>query len=238
VAVARRFLAKGVPVSSCIAFLLAAPILNPVALFATYIAFSSTPEMVWERGLLAFLVAGIVGVLIGRMGTGQQLIAGGLQREHDHHDHGHHEHSEHGHGVSFGSKLGAASNLAGSEFLSMLRVLLLGAGLAAATQVLIPRGAVTGMGSGIVFAVLAMMSLGFVLSICSTVDAFFALSYSAFFPMPALLAFLVFGPMLGMKSTGLMLTAFKPRVVLAIGTMTAELVFLAALLINLKGILL
>jgi uncharacterized membrane protein YraQ (UPF0718 family) len=44
--------------------------------------------------------------------------------------------------------------------------------------------------------------------------------------------------MLGMKSTGLMLTAFKPRVVLAIGTMTAELVFLAALLINLKGILL
>ena len=35
VAVARRFLAKGVPVSSCIAFLLAAPVLNPVALIAT-----------------------------------------------------------------------------------------------------------------------------------------------------------------------------------------------------------
>src|SRR5919199_5842667 len=35
VAVARRFLAKGVPASTCIAFLLASPILNPVALFAT-----------------------------------------------------------------------------------------------------------------------------------------------------------------------------------------------------------
>jgi uncharacterized membrane protein YraQ (UPF0718 family) len=120
----------------------------------------------------------------------------------------------------------------------MLRVLLFGAALAAATQVLIPRSAVTGMGSGIVFAVLAMMSLGFVLSICSTVDAFFALSYSSYFPSPALLAFLVFGPMLGMKSTGLMLTAFKPRVVLTIATVTAELVFVAALLINMKGILL
>ena len=119
----------------------------------------------------------------------------------------------------------------------MLRVLMLGAALAAATQVLIPRNAVTGMGTGIVFGILAMMSLGFVLSICSTVDAFFALSYSSFFPTPALLAFLVFGPMLGMKSTGLMLTAFKPKVVLAIATVTAELVFLAALLINMKGVL-
>jgi hypothetical protein len=44
--------------------------------------------------------------------------------------------------------------------------------------------------------------------------------------------------MLGMKSTGLMLTAFKPRVVLTIATVTAELVFVAALLINMKGILL
>jgi uncharacterized membrane protein YraQ (UPF0718 family) len=237
VAVARRFLAKGVPVSSCIAFLLAAPIVNPVALFATYIAFRAQPFMVWERGLLAFLVAAIVGLLVGQMGSGEQLIATGLRRRHDddhHHDDGH----GHDHGHEFGSKLGAASNLAGSEFLSMLRVLLFGAALAAATQVLIPRGAVTGMGSGIVFAVLAMMSLGFVLSICSTVDAFFALSYSSYFPTPALLAFLVFGPMLGMKSTGLMLTAFKPRVVLTIATVTAELVFVAALLINMKGILL
>jgi uncharacterized membrane protein YraQ (UPF0718 family) len=120
----------------------------------------------------------------------------------------------------------------------MMRVLLLGAAIAAATQVLIPRSAVTGMGSGIVFAIAAMMSLGFVLSICSTVDAFFALSYASFFPMAALLAFLVFGPMLGMKSTGLMLTAFRPRVVLAIAAVTAELVFLAALLIHLKGVLL
>jgi uncharacterized membrane protein YraQ (UPF0718 family) len=192
--------------------------------------------MVWQRALLAFLVAAIVGLLVGQMGSGEQLIATGLRREHD--GEHHHDHHDHDHGQGFVSRLGAASTLAGTEFLSMLRVLLFGAALAAATQVLIPRSAVTGMGSGIVFAVLAMMSLGFVLSICSTVDAFFALSYSSYFPSPALLAFLVFGPMLGMKSTGLMLTAFKPRVVLTIATVTAELVFVAALLINMKGILL
>ena len=48
VAVARRFLAKGVPVSTCVTFLLAAPILNPVALFATATAFRYQPSMVWR----------------------------------------------------------------------------------------------------------------------------------------------------------------------------------------------
>jgi uncharacterized membrane protein YraQ (UPF0718 family) len=120
----------------------------------------------------------------------------------------------------------------------MMQVLLIGAGIAAATQVLIPRSAITNLGSGILLAIVAMMSLAFVLSICSTVDAFFALSYSTIFPTPALLAFLVFGPMLGMKSTGLMFTVFRPRVVLAIAALTVELVFLGALVIHLKGALL
>ena len=38
-----------------------------------------------------------------------------------------------------------------------------------------------------------------------------------------------------MKTTGLMLTPFKPRVVLAIGVVTLELVFVSALLLNLRG---
>ena len=72
--------------------------------------------------------------------------------------------------------------------MTMMQVLVFGAAIAAATQVLIPRSAITGLGAGIVLSILAMMSLAFVLSICSTVDAFFALSYSNIFPSPALLA--------------------------------------------------
>jgi uncharacterized protein len=247
VAVARRFLAKGVPVSTCIAFLLAAPILNPVALFATATAFRFQPEVVWLRGGIAFVIAASVGLLIGHLGQGEQLLAPALAADrehrmhahshgHDEHAHGHHGHPHtHDHGSSLTEKLYSVAGQTGSEFLGMMQVLLLGAGIASATQVLVPRSAITGMGSGIVFAILAMMSLAFVLSICSTVDAFFALSYSSIFPTPALVAFLVFGPMLGMKTTGLMLTAFRPRVVLAIGAVTLELVFVAALLLNLRG---
>lgn len=237
VAVARRFLSKGVPVSTCIAFLLAAPILNPVALFATAVAFRYQPDMVWLRGGLAFVIASVVGLVIGQWGNHEQLLAGGVARDREHDHHHHHDEHEHEHSISLLDKLRMVMDQTGAEFLGMMQVLLLGAGLAAATQVLIPRSAITGVGTGVVLAILAMMSLAFVLSICSTVDAFFALSYQSLFPTPALLAFLVFGPMLGMKTTGLMLTAFRPRVVLAIGAVTAELVFLSALLLNLRGVL-
>jgi len=238
VAVARRFLAKGVPVSTCIAFLLASPILNPVALFATATAFRYYPSMVWLRGGLAFLVAASVGLLIGRSGKGEQLLAAGIADGHAHHHSHHHAHpfeTPTGAWRALLRRSGQVSNQAGSEFIMMMQVLVVGASIAAATQVLIPRSAITDLGTGIVLAIVAMMSLAFVLSICSTVDAFFALSYSNIFPIPALLAFLVFGPMISMKSVGMMLTAFRPRVVAALVAVTIELVFLAALLLNLKG---
>lgn len=238
VAVARRFLAKGVPVSTSIAFLLAAPILNPVALFATATAFRYQPSMVWLRGGLAFLVAAAVGLLIGQSGKGQQLLATGLDGAAHHHDHDRHHAHVHGAGQGLLSRLNQVCQQAGTEFMTMMQVLVLGAAIASATQVLIPRSAFTDFGTGVVFGIVAMMSLAFVLSICSTVDAFFALSYSSIFPTPALLAFLVFGPMLSLKSVGMLLTTFRPRVVLALVAVTVELVFLAALVLNLKGALL
>lgn len=248
VAVARRFLAKGVPASTCIAFLLAAPILNPIALFATAVAFRYDPSMVWLRGGLAFVVASSVGLFIGYSGRGEQLMAARLRTSggHDHPGHHHHEGHEHDHGPASAigrwsrtrGNLVLAANQTGSEFMGMMQVLLIGAAVASATQVIVPRAAITSLGAGIVFSIVAMMSLAFVLSICSTVDAFFALSYSSLFPTPALLAFLVIGPMLSMKGVAMLLTAFRPRVVLVMVAVTAELVFLAALLLNLKGTLL
>jgi uncharacterized membrane protein YraQ (UPF0718 family) len=229
VAVARRFLAKGVPAPTCIAFLLASPILNPVALFATATAFRYDPSVVWLRGGLAFVVAVSVGMFIGRWGKAEDLLATGLGRRrlaaHDHHP----PHS------GFVGKLGQVTTQAGHEFMTMMQVLVIGASVASATQVLIPRSSITGLGAGIVFSIVAMMSLAFVLSICSTVDAFFALSYSNIFPTPALLAFLVFGPMISMKSVGMLLTAFRPKVVAAMVAVTVELVFLSTLLLNWRG---
>lgn len=78
-----------------------------------------------------------------------------------------------------------------------------------------------------------MMLLAAVVSICSTVDSFFALSFASVFTSGSLLAFLVFGPMIDIKGVGLMLSIFKPRAVFYLFALAAQLTFLFTLLVNL-----
>ncbi|TAG68990.1 MAG: permease, partial [Oscillatoriales cyanobacterium] len=72
-----------------------------------------------------------------------------------------------------------------------------------------------------------------VVSICSTVDAFFALSFASTFTSGSLLAFLVFGPMIDLKGIGLMLSIFKGRSVIYLMVLAAQLTFLMTLAVNL-----
>src|SRR5258708_4661760 len=58
----RRLLSKGLPVSSGIAFLLAAPIINPVVLASTYAAYGWSP-ILWARFGLGLLVASVIGII-------------------------------------------------------------------------------------------------------------------------------------------------------------------------------
>lgn len=114
-------------------------------------------------------------------------------------------------------------------------VLVLGSAIAAIIQVFIPREAVLALGQGPISSILAMMLLAAIVSICSTVDAFFALSFSSTFTTGSLLAFLVFGPMVDLKSVGLMLSIFKPRAIFYLFTLAGLMTFLFALLVNLYG---
>ena len=47
--VARSFLLQGLPTSVAVSFLLAAPTINPVVLWSTYVAFRGQPEVFWLR---------------------------------------------------------------------------------------------------------------------------------------------------------------------------------------------
>jgi len=112
-------------------------------------------------------------------------------------------------------------------------VMVLGSAIAAAVQVLTPRELILGLGSGSISSILAMMVLAIVVSICSTVDSFFALSFASTFTSGSLLAFLVFGPMVDIKSVGLMLSIFKPRVLIYLFVLAGQLTFLCTLFLNL-----
>ena len=63
-----------------------------------------------------------------------------------------------------------------------------------------------------------MMGFGYVLSICSAADAFIAASFGHVFSVKALLAFLVFGPMLDMKNMLMLFAYFQKEIcILLIG---------------------
>jgi uncharacterized membrane protein YraQ (UPF0718 family) len=114
----------------------------------------------------------------------------------------------------------------------MSRFLILGALLAAAMQTFVPRAALLELGSTPVTSVLVMLGLGVVLSVCSTVDAFLALAFASAFSTGSVLAFLVFGPMIDIKSTLMFLSIFRRRAVAVIVLLAFQMVVLASLIIN------
>jgi len=108
---------------------------------------------------------------------------------------------------------GAKVLLVGDDFLDMARYLIAGSMLAAAMQTLVPQSALLAVGQGPVISVVVMQALAFVLSVCSTVDAFLALAFAGTFTTGAVIAFLVFGPMVDIKSSLMFLGVFQRRAV-------------------------
>jgi uncharacterized protein len=115
-------------------------------------------------------------------------------------------------------------------------VMVLGSAIAAATQVLAPRELILSLGAGPISSILAMLVLAVIVSICSTVDSFFALSFASTFTSGSLLAFLVFGPMIDIKGIGLMLSIFKPKALIYLFLLAGQLTFLFTLFMNLHVI--
>jgi hypothetical protein len=95
----------------------------------------------------------------------------------------------------------------------MGRYLIIGALLSSAMQTFIPQSALLEIGEGAVLSVLVMIALAIVLSICSTVDAFVALSFIGNFTTASVLSFLVYGPMVDIKSTLMFMHVFKRNAV-------------------------
>ncbi|GAB4478515.1 MAG: permease [Anaerolineae bacterium] len=229
----RRLFRKGLPVSAGVAFLLAAPILNPVVLASTYAAYG------WGRVFIARFVLGLlIAVLVGAvfalnknpaallrpaaiapvMGGAGEIAPLQVQAPAP---------------LPVRERLRGALRIAGDEFFEMGRYLVIGSLLAALMQTAVPQNVLLAVGSGPVSSVLVMQLLGYVLSICSTVDAFVSLAFAGTFTTGSILAFLVFGPMVDIKSTLMFLGVFKRRVVLYLVLLPFLLTALATLLINL-----
>jgi uncharacterized membrane protein YraQ (UPF0718 family) len=211
VPVARRLAAKGLSPAAAVTFMLAAPILNPVVIVSTFVAYRGRDvlwPMVLGRAGLGLVAAVAVGWVVANKTKAELLRPRPGDEEHRHEDGGR--------GAAFFAHLSG-------DFLFMGRYLILGAVVAATLQTFVPQSVIGSVAGTPVVALLAMMALAFVLSLCSESDAFVAASFVQF-GVGAQLAFLVFGPMvdtkLGFLYSATFTRGFLRTVVLSVAAVT------------------
>ncbi|WP_007469342.1 permease [Segniliparus rugosus] len=197
--IASRLLASGAGRGAAIAFLLAAPAINPVVIAATLVAFPDRPQMALARFCASLLVAWLVGLAFLRRASDQDPLP-----EPAH---------EAGHAHGGGSRLDRFLAAAKADLLSSGSFLVLGAGFAALAHVLIPPAWLAALGGNLLSSVAAMTVLAVVLSVCSEADAFVAASFTAL-PSTAQLVFLVVSPMVDLKLVGMHVGMFGARLAL------------------------
>lgn len=212
VPLARRLLGKGVPPLTAITYMLAAPVINPVVLLSTYVAFGGNVKMVLSRALVVACSAALTGWLCGG-----RLSA-------DFHDDSprptlrpnpNHPHS---HGARRNAADGRPRRLVmdllssgAAEFLDMGKYLVLGALTSAAFKVFLPWQLVQALAGNAAISVAVLMLLAVLLCVCSEADAFVAASF-VYAPASAQLAFMTVGAMVDLKLVGMYFSAFPQKV--------------------------
>jgi len=225
VPVIRRLVKKGLPVSCGITYMLAAPIVNPITALSTWKAFQGQGPwlMTCSRLSLGFLLAVAVGLIVTRMRmrsvlraklvddieaegfleTGRRVAkkTGAVEPQ----------------ALPAGSRLVAAFRSAMRDFVEVGVYFTIGVAITALFNTGIAPGAVwlDGLAQHTLAAPAALMMLGFILSLCSTSDAFIAATLDKF-SWGAKLAFLTYGPMMDVKLIFLYLTVMRRWFIVAL----------------------
>jgi len=197
VPVIRRLVKNGLPVGCALAYMLAAPIFNPVTAISTYKAFNNSHEIALSRLAMGYIVAIIIALIVSRIAHDLFLKASAKK------DEGHEHHHP--------RNLNSALNNSLRDFMDVGLYFCIGVVLTAIlkTTIIDPTDDFwKNLADNSILGGAGMMILAFVLSLCSTSDAFIAANFANFKYGPKL-AFMVFGPMMDAKLIFLYSTVFK-----------------------------
>ncbi|MBV8279659.1 MAG: permease [Verrucomicrobia bacterium] len=232
VPVVRRLLDKGLPLSCGLTYMLASPIVNPLVAISTYAAFRGQhPELnTGIRLISGYLVAVVVGLAVSRLDPAHLLggqafpsrssLSPRLQRT------GRRRAAlsiatlpdapEAVRNVSLMQRVIGAIQLASDDFIDTAIYFMIGAAVASVFNTAVDQRIMLPLASSPILSVIAMMLIAGILTLCSTSDAFIAATFTTF-PIPARMAFLVFGPMFDLKLLFLYSGLLKKRAVIALG---------------------
>ncbi|KQR26095.1 permease [Microbacterium sp. Leaf151] len=218
---ARGLLMRGFGVSDTLTFLVAAPIVNPIVIISTHAAFGFSDGILVARLIGGYLVANLIGWLYSRHPDPDKLLTERFLATCE----------------IVVQERGSRGRRTLAQFVVELRsvmpALIIGSLLAGAVQVLVPRSALLAIGSDPALSIAAMMLLAIVVSLCSNVDAFFALSFASTFTPGSLVAFLVVGPIIDLKMMALLRTTFTTRVLVGMTVVVVLFAFALGTVVNL-----
>lgn len=218
---ARGLLIRGFSVPETLTFLIAAPIVNPIVIITTHQAFGFSDGILIARLLGGYAIANLIGWLYSRHPDPDSLLTDRFRATCE----------------LIVDEPGGRGRRSLAQFVVELRAvmpaLIIGSALAGAVQVLIPRSALLAIGSNPALSIVAMIALAMVVSICSNVDAFFALSFASTFTPGSIVAFLLVGPLVDVKMLALLRTTFTTRTLFGLVVVVLLTAFTIAVGVNL-----
>lgn len=205
---ARGLMMRGFTVPETLTFLIAAPIVNPIVIITTHQAFGFDDGILIARLVGGFAVANLIGWLYSRHpdpdGLVTERFAASCELAND---------PDATRGLDRGRRSLAQFVV---ELRAVMPALIIGSALAGAVQVLVPRSALLAIGSNPALSIVAMILLAMIVSICSNVDSFFALSFASTFTPGSIVAFLLVGPLVDVKMLALLRTTFRSKVLVGL----------------------
>ena len=241
IAIMRRLIRKGVPLSVCICYMLCGPIINVVVLLSTYVAFNFPKEkdyllggplnVVLLRAGISFVVAVVTSLIVDWQFRlhGDKLIQPKLAASAN-------SATETTTSVvrpPFRQRLANISETSLHDFVDIMAFLILGACLAAAgREVLEAQNLNEWIMDSPILSILLMMLIAVVFCLCSEADAFVAANFSIAFPPFSKMAFMVLGPMMDIKLYVMYTQIFRQRLIWTIILSVGIQVFVYCLLLH------
>jgi uncharacterized membrane protein YraQ (UPF0718 family) len=234
--VVQRLIRKGVPPAVATVYLLAAPGLNPLAMFSTYLAFRS--QNPWQMVALRVGFTLIVLLTLGfwlmhrRVDTmlRPEMITGPSRVRPE---------MTPNPGLVLAprpaSSFGGLQQFTGAvirDFTGVLLFLVIGAAVAALFSTGFNRGVLAPFGQSPVLGPIAGILLAQALCLCSTTDAFIIAAFAPF-SVPAKIAFLVAGPLIDLKLYWVYRSAYQASFVHALWLRASVATFVLTLLLAL-----
>lgn len=226
----KSLIKKGVPMPAAVTFMLVSPVINPVVILSTWFAFNGNYRMIAARCGLGILCAVLCGLTYLIKPPKDYLLEDAMPVQANCGDYSL--------PVEENTRLSRfflMTRHAQNEFFSVGKFLLTGIFVSTLFQDMIPFAVSAGGGTAPWKALLLMMGMAFVLSLCSSSDAVVARSMAGSLPVGAIIGFLVFGPMMDIKNAAMLLSGFKSGFVARLFVTAFLVCFIAVALFMLWG---